>query len=225
MAITNYDFEIIYRKSEQHANADMFSRLPLKAKEGDKVFHVQEISLPVTSDKINEETNKDCELQKILKYLRNDSWPRKPSQEIKPYAAIKDELSLERDNIILWGNRVIIPRSLRKEMLKELHHNHPGIVRMKGLARMHMWYPGINKDIENVVQRCENCQMTSNCPASSVPHPWNQTSKAMERVHIDYIGPYHNNYILLMIDAHSGWIEAQKGITPNTCATIKVIEK
>ena len=148
----------------------------------------------------------------------------KPSLEVRPYAVIRDELNLEED-VIMWGGRVVIPLSCKKEMLKELHHNHPGIVRMKGLARMHMWYPGINKDIENVVQNCANCQNASNSPPSSVPHPWDQVTKAMERVHVDYIGPYHNKNILVIKDAYSGWIEAQTVVSPDTSSTLKILVK
>ena len=51
---------------------------------------------------------------------------------------IKIEIKVE-DGCLLWGMRVIVPYRLRCLVLKELHHTHPGIVRMKSLARIHVW--------------------------------------------------------------------------------------
>ena len=228
LTLTNLDFDIIYRKSEEHANADMLSRLPIRTESEvcqDELFHVESGSIPVTSDTVKRGTKTDQVLQKVKRYLENDSWPTKLSQDVKPYASIKDELSIEQDELIVWGMRVVIPALLREKMLRELHHNHPGIVRMKRLARMHMWYPGINQDIERLVRNCDNCLKVSNCPAASVPHPWEAPSAAMERIHLDYIGPYNKTYILLMVDVYSGWIEAQTINNPNTTMTLKILRK
>ena len=49
----------------------------------------------------------------------------------------------------------MIPQKYQARMLNELHNKHPGIVRMKALSRIHVWFPGIDSHIEqtvNVVQ-------------------------------------------------------------------------
>ena len=51
---------------------------------------------------------------------------------------------------ILCGTQVIIPEKLQTAVLEKLHASHPGIVRMKLLACLHVWWPGINKHIERV---------------------------------------------------------------------------
>ena len=228
--MTNYDFEITFRHSEEHGNADMLSRLPLKVhdepSEDEKALYIESSSfVPVVSDTIIEETKKDRILRQVTKYLQNDSWPMKPSPEIRPYARIKDELSLEQGDVVYWGMRVVIPASLKSKILEEVHWNHWGIVRMKGLSRRHVWYPGINNDIEHMVQNCDNCQKNANCPPASVPHPWDLVSNPMERIHMDYIGPYHNKYVLVMKDAYSGWIEAQTVTSADTKTTVKIMKK
>ena len=45
-------------------------------------------------------------------------------------------------------------------------------------------------------------------------HPW-------ERIHIDYAGPFMGKMFLLVIDAHSRWIEVE---TVNTASTQNTIE-
>lgn len=36
---------------------------------------------------------------------------------------------------VLWGARVVVLKKRRNIVLKQLYHTHPGISRMKGLAR------------------------------------------------------------------------------------------
>ena len=57
----------------------------------------------------------------------------------------------------MWGLRVIIPYKYRERIINDLHDQHPGIVRMKTLSRIHVWYPYIDKGIENCVKSCYEC--------------------------------------------------------------------
>ena len=129
-------------------------------------------SLPLTSDEIQKEIGNDPVLLRVQSYLKNDSWPDKPNQDIKPYYLLKDELNLVENGIIMWGLRLIIPEFLRGRILDELHNKHPGISRMKSLARIHAWYPKMNSDIEKKIQNCEQCEKMSNITKSVPPHPW-----------------------------------------------------
>ena len=43
----------------------------------------------------------------------------------------------------------IIPKQLQERVLHELHTGHPGIVRMKSLARLHVWWPSLDKRYSN----------------------------------------------------------------------------
>ena len=41
----------------------------------------------------------------------------------------------------------MIPQKLRNKVLEELHQAHSGIVRMKAIAKSHMWWPKLDNDI------------------------------------------------------------------------------
>ena len=52
----------------------------------------------------------------------------------------------------MWGSRVIIPPKYRAQLLEQLHEGHPGIVRMKALARSYIWWPGMDREIEQAAK-------------------------------------------------------------------------
>ena len=49
-------------------------------------------------------------------------------------------------------------------VLQELHEGHPRTTRMKSLARMYVRWPGIDKDIEEYVHTCHECQVNQSSP-------------------------------------------------------------
>lgn len=70
------------------------------------------------------------------------------------------------------GIRVFVPEKLRKLVLDELHATHFGTTRMKSLARAYCWWPGIDRNIENIVQNCIYCQLTRPNPVEAPLYPW-----------------------------------------------------
>ncbi len=82
------------------------------------------------------------------------------------------------------------------------------MVRMKGLARSYVWWPGINDDIETTVRLCAECQVVQAAPAAAPLHPWNWPARPWARLHLDYAGPVNGRMYLVLIDAHSKWVEA-----------------
>ncbi len=69
---------------------------------------------------------------------------------------------------MLWGNRVIIPNSLKETILVELRREHMGVSKMKALVRSHVWWAGLDRDIEALVKACQACLSVKQKPASAM---------------------------------------------------------
>lgn len=107
-------------------------------------------------------------------------------------------------------------------MIQELHEGHPGMSRMKALARMYLWWPGIDNEIEKSVCQCAACQEVQSSPPQAPLNPWKWPTRPWARLHLDYAGPFENKMILVLIDAHSKWIEAC--CTPNATSKAVIAE-
>lgn len=87
---------------------------------------------------------------------------------------------------------------------------------------MYLWWPGITRDIEERVQNCSECQLHQSHPPVAPLHPWAWPTRPWARLHIDYAGPINGQMVLIIIDAHSKYIEA---IPTSGSTSIVVIEE
>ena len=166
LTLAAYEYVIQCKPTARHSNADALSHLPLPSGAQDTktpvppetvllIEHLQ--SSLVTATHIKKETAKDPLLSRILQFVQTN-WPSScPNEEAKPYWQRRLEISVQ-DECLLWGNRVIVPPKLREAVLSLLHERHPGIVRMKSLGHMSIWWPGLNQSIEDLVRSCTTCQ-------------------------------------------------------------------
>ena len=185
-----------FRSTSAHGNADALSRLPLPT-EGSNVPSEMRLcnirtleALPVTTMKIRVATKRDPTLSAVMRCVLK-GWPEKIPDSLKPYHSKIAELSVE-EGCLPWGGRVIIPPSLRELIKKELHREHLGIAKMKALARNHVWWSGINKELESLAKLCQDCAAVKQTPAKAPLHPWSWPTKPWERIHIDFSGPFMN---------------------------------
>ena len=185
-----------------------------------QVFQIRQLeALPVLAADVRRATQSERVLRDVLRYVR-EGWPASIPEETKPYANRRQEITTEGD-CLLWGLRVIIPTSLRAELLRELHKDHPGIVKMKLFARGYMWWPGMDGEIEKLAKTCEACHQAKQAPAKAPLNPWSWR----QRVHLDFAGPFLGKSFLLAVDAHSKWGEVFEMTSTTTSKTIGILRQ
>ena len=173
-----YNYTIQFKEGKDNSNADALSRLPIPCSRKDpqnpvEVVHLMEFldTSPVSATQIQTWTDHDPLLSKVKRWILS-GWPDLDTgeeEELKPYTRRRYELSVE-DGCVLWGSRVVIPPKGRVKVLRMLHEAHPGIARMKGLARGYVWWPGIDDEMERCVKSCEPCQVNQKSPPVAPMH-------------------------------------------------------
>ena len=165
LLLSAYNYTLEYRPGSGNANADGLSRLPLDARNGEvsqvvsSVCMMELVKAPVTQSDLRRATRTDPVLGVVLnKILEGWGAQAAASDDLWPYHQRSSELSTE-GGCILWGSRLVIPKSLRGKVMLELHDVHTGVCRMKSLARSYVWWPGVDKEIEEVVHQCAMCQI------------------------------------------------------------------
>jgi transposase InsO family protein len=215
-----YQYDIRYKPTKQHGNADGLSRLPhgpdsefdtQELQDSVEVSHViqQEIeSCLLDSNLVRKETQKDPSLQEVMRWITNGSWPQKlPTnlEHLRPFWNKKESLFIHNDILLLQRDgciRVVVPGSLVSRTLDLLHTSHWGVVRMKQLSRRYVWWSTINSDIEKAVKSCTSCREIANNPTRQYIS-WPETRKPWERIHLDFAGPFKGKMWLVCTDAHS----------------------
>ena len=217
-----YNYQVEYRSSAEHANADALSRLPCDIspmKEEAEMFFFSGLDeLPVDSKDISRHTRRDPVFAKVLEYTLV-GWPNHVTEEeLKPYFTRQNELRADQ-GCVLWGMRVVIPPLLRNRLLQGLHEEHPAIVAMKAIARSYLWWSNLDAEIELKVKNCEVCQSVRKAPPRAPLYPWRWPTRVWQRVHIDFAEKDGNSFLGL-VDSHSKWIAVAHMTSTSAKSTI-----
>ena len=225
-----YEYGIEYKPGSNHANADILSRLPLPEAPEEVPLPPEIVlmleflnSTPVTANQVKHLTDRDPLLSQVRRLVLegNTVFPV-DRDDIKPFARRATELSVQ-DGCLLWGARVIVPPPVQKQFIEELHAGHPGITRIKTLARRFVWWPNIDRDLEECVRSCSACQQTRNLPPSTPLSVWDWPKRPWSRIHVDYAGPFLGHMFLVLVDSHSKWLDVRKVSSATSRVTIDTL--
>ena len=102
---------------------------------------------------------------------------------------------------------MIIPTSLRPQMLKLIHEGHLGIEKCQRRARRLMYWPNMNGDVEDVIRQCDVCQAHRYAQQKEPLQPHERPNRPWAKVACDIFYLKRKPY-LLTIDYFSHYPEA-----------------
>ena len=220
LTLQRYDFKVDYIRGVQNVVCDTFSRAPLKndkpeipADEINSQIHLVISSLLISDTKFEEivgETVTDETLQCLIKQIR-DGWPES-QRDVDPrmlaYHSYRNELSVV-DGMVLKGDRILIPQSMRKNILNILHQGHQGIENVKQRARTSVFWPNIDNQITDIVNRCDLCQEYRNRQAQEPQISHAIPDEPWIKIGTDLFSIGNQTY-LIIIDYHSKYFDVYK---------------
>ncbi|CAB3985042.1 Transposon Tf2-9 poly, partial [Paramuricea clavata] len=218
LRLQEYDFHVIYRPGPSNL-ADPLSRLPKDGKEGSKrsnmeacadryVHYMTQAQTPnaMKLEDIQRETLADPELQQIKQNLQNNQVYKLP----KAYKLIAHELCITDQDILLRGDRIVLPNKLRQQTISLAHEDHTGMVRCKQRLRSKLWWPEMDKQVEERIRCCHPCQLVSKSPRPEPMEPTKLPKKPWSKLAIDVCGPFPTGeQVVVLTDYYSRWPEVK----------------
>ena len=230
--LQNFDFEVEYKKGTLLHLADTLSRAYLlhgqiKCSKED-VFLTVNVRSPVEEeieavdalsfvsispqglDRVQRATEADSEMV-LLKTVIQTGWPDTKEEvpvSIQGYFHFRDELSVQ-DGLVLKGERLVVSQSMREEIKQKLHQSHLGIQGCLRRGKEVVYWPGMNKDIEDFISSCSVCKsyQTDQQKEPMISHEI--PSRPWEKVGCDLFD-FEDKHYLVCVDYYSDYFEVDR---------------
>lgn len=254
LALQRYDITVVFKKGKDMHIADILSRSHLAEKtvetqekreqiysveEKEKIFKeiecinvVQEIELEDENIKqIKKHTKDDHQMQTLYK-MSSEGWPNNKENvpaELSQFWQHRHEI-VTGNGLVFKGDRIIIPKALRQQMMEKLHYGHPGIEATLTRARETMYWPSMTEHIKNKLHNCEICiefsPAQTRLPLQSTEIP----ERPFQRICLDLCelrskSGNSKDMLLIISDYFSDWIEVDQMTSTTTDAIIKVCKQ
>ena len=152
---------------------------------------------------------------------KQDGRTNTTSSPFVPYWRVRGSLTLHSD-LLLYGDRIVIPAALQQETLHKIHEGHQGIERCRERVKGSVWWPGVSNDTKQVVQQCPVCTKEATLrkePLMTMPlptYPWQVVSSDLfER---------KGSRFLLVVDSFSRYPEVIQMTSTTSAAIISAMK-
>lgn len=221
MRLMRFCYNIVHVPGKELYTADTLSRAPLDTththEDDDLPQEIQSYvdlvieGLPATDARliqIRQHQQEDDICKEIIGYVK-DTWPDKSHLKgiTVNYWPHRSNLSLV-DGLLMFDARLVIPSSLRQDILDKLHEGHQGITKCRRLAIQSVWWPGLSKNIKELVDNCKVCAQTRRMhpeplkPTELPDRPWQKLAADLMEI--------KKSQYLVVIDYYSRYIELAK---------------
>ena len=203
---------VVTHISGKENSADALSRLPVGPAQEDDARESTEYACSIASEavpaahtpqKVEQASAKDPTLQLVRQAVTSGDWSRLSGTM---YKALSEELWV-LGQLVLRGNRIVMPESLWKHTIALAHEGHQGMTRTKARLREKVWWPNMDKQVEQFVKACHPCQLvgprskTEPIRSTTLPEgPWGDIA-------VDLLEIPGGNHLLVVVDNYSRWPE------------------
>ena len=207
MTLQSYNLQVVYKPGPEMFISDTLSRATAPCtgrgtvyqrhaictlqQEQEEAQHINQADyLNVTDQRLTQirlQTEKDECLQ-LLKTMVLAGWPEvkeNTPHSTREYWSIRDELSAQ-NGILFRGQRVIIPKAMRSEMLARIHSSHTGGEACYRQARETLYWPNMQAEIKDFASTCSTCneyahkQQKETMLSHELPiRPWQNTGNVL----------------------------------------------
>ena len=217
-----YNYKLSFKPGKDIPLADALSRAPTAGPTKEEV-EVNNVTLhPMKDERLNQIRNAmvtDTTLLALGEVIMK-GWPDCKNdlpESLRAYFSYRDELTAQ-DGLILRGERVVIPASMRQEMKRKVHEGHLGINSCLRRARDVMFWPGMSADIRQHVETCGTCATYSVKQPQETKVMTSAPRRPWQRIASDLLSWGGYDY-LVTVDYHSNFFEVDR-LHDTTASTV-----
>ena len=127
------------------------------------------------------------------------------------------------NGLLLYDERIVMRRCMRLDTLKIIHEGHLGISKCRSRANQAVWWPGLSKQIEEMVSACHTCAKVRPEPKETLMSA-TFPSRPWERVGVDLF-ELHGKVYIVIVDYYSRWVVYRKLTSLTSEHTIEVLKE
>ena len=222
-----YDMNIVYKPGKDLLIGDALSRANLPDATPDIQIELVNMVdyIAVTSERYKDFQQSTARELNELHVMIHKGWPdtkQEVPHSIRPYWSTRDELSAY-DGIVYKGQRIVVPPSMRPNMLLQIHESHLGIVKCKQRAREALFWPGMSQQIEDAVNDCELCNTYQSKQQKETLRPTKTPNLPWVEVASD-IMEWEKTHYLVTVDYFSKFIEVDRLDDLSSSVTIEMLK-
>lgn len=221
LRLMDFNFTVQWVKGAENLIADSLSRHPVSKPSAEDIkmssqnsIHSRRVAalnfksadMSFRMMRLKEHCENDLQYQSLKRIIKTGFPENKNDldEQLRQFWNIRYELCISEDDFILFGHRLLIPTVLRKEILTHLHKGHRGINGTQERARLSVYWPNIDAQIQQFCQNCEKCfQSLPSQPKETAMH-FKQPSRAWEYASADLF-TIKGQKGLVYTDWYSGW--------------------
>jgi hypothetical protein len=177
-------------------------------------------NIDITLEKVKLAATADPVLVALRTTIR-EGFPNEKSNlplALRPYWDARHQLAIDdADDMLVYGARIVLPRSMVKETIQTLVGMHQGASKMRQRARLSLYWPHMDVDIAHAAASCEECvSQLPSLPAEPLQHH-EPATRPFEFLHAD-LGEVEGRHFLVIVDQFSDWPAVTMFADKNTTA-------
>ena len=211
----DFSFKIHHVTGRNNTGPDAISRYPQKNQDPAEESEERAMTLQAMStlnvvtniiswDMVKDHTLKDKTLQDLITAI-HDGFAREDNRmgPLKQYKQYADSL-YTINGVVMLGQKIVIPASLREQVLDALHAAHQGVGAMCQRAADTVFWPGITADITKKREECSHCHRIAKSNPSEPPEDIEFPCYPMQKICADYFQHFNKSY-LVVVDRYTNW--------------------
>ena len=142
---------------------------------------------PPKQDVFGEQITSDSDILELIRVIKS-GWPetKKCPPAVQPYYDERSEL-IESQGLVFRGEQLVVPLSLWKDMLSQLHSIYIGIGGCVHHAREILYWPRLSAEIRDFVSHCTTCQMYRQAQAHEDLQPREHPSRPWQKINLHQV--------------------------------------